>query len=148
MNQGSYLIGKLNPQEGFLNLGLTEAQSRFNSSSLGLNMAHWKIALKLPVFHILIFPVQGRDGDAWPLGALNVGTLVHNIERTPGKGGLFCRTAGTSAELIRRKGNVYVLIIIINFHHVCTSLWTKEFPSTAVLSKYFGVLSDIGLTEF
>lgn len=47
-------------------------------------------------------PVQPKDGDAHPLGALPVSTLVHHVERYPGEGGVLCRAAGTSAQILRR----------------------------------------------
>jgi large subunit ribosomal protein L2 len=38
-------------------------------------------------------------GDAHPLGALPIGTRIHNIERYPGVGGSYCHAAGSSAEI-------------------------------------------------
>ena len=34
-----------------------------------------------------------------------VGTMVHNIELRPGKGGALARSAGTSAQILGREGN-------------------------------------------
>lgn len=47
-------------------------------------------------------PVQPKDGDAHPLGALPVSTLVHHIEKYPGEGGVMCRAAGASAQILRK----------------------------------------------
>ncbi|KAM7308737.1 39S ribosomal protein L2, mitochondrial [Ixodes scapularis] len=47
-------------------------------------------------------PVRPRDGDAHPLGALPVSTLVHHVEKYPGDGGTLCRAAGASAQLLRK----------------------------------------------
>ncbi|XP_023232702.1 39S ribosomal protein L2, mitochondrial-like [Centruroides sculpturatus] len=47
-------------------------------------------------------PVRARDGDSHPLGALPVGTCVHNIEKYPEMGGDYCRAAGSSAQIIRK----------------------------------------------
>jgi len=44
-----------------------------------------------------------RDGNALPLKNIPVGTLVHNIELQPKKGGQLARAAGTSAQLIGRE---------------------------------------------
>uniref|UniRef100_A0A3Q3WGQ4 Large ribosomal subunit protein uL2 RNA-binding domain-containing protein n=1 Tax=Mola mola TaxID=94237 RepID=A0A3Q3WGQ4_MOLML len=38
--------------------------------------------------------VSGKEGDAYPLGALPVGTLVNNLEIQPGKGSEYIRAAG------------------------------------------------------
>ncbi|MBU2051691.1 50S ribosomal protein L2 [Patescibacteria group bacterium] len=40
-----------------------------------------------------------RPGNALPLNRIPVGTPVHNLEVTPGKGGQLCRSAGNSAIL-------------------------------------------------
>ena len=42
-------------------------------------------------------PVKPFEGDAFPLGALPIGTVICNIEPIPGNGGVFCRAAGSSA---------------------------------------------------
>src|SRR6476661_2873268 len=39
-----------------------------------------------------------KPGNAMPLGAMPVGTIVHNIEMKPGKGGQIARSAGTYAQ--------------------------------------------------
>jgi large subunit ribosomal protein L2 len=39
-------------------------------------------------------------GNALPLGNIPEGTLVHNIELKPGKGGQLARSAGTSAQIL------------------------------------------------
>lgn len=48
------------------------------------------------------FSVDPRDGDAHPVGALPVGTMVCLMELEPGAGALRCRTAGASATVVRR----------------------------------------------
>lgn len=45
-------------------------------------------------------PVKANEGDAYPLGALPIGTKIHNIERYPGEGGVYCHAAGSSAEVV------------------------------------------------
>src|ERR1700751_5919696 len=42
--------------------------------------------------------VDVKPGNAMPLGAMPVGTIVHNIEMKPGKGGQVARSAGTYAQ--------------------------------------------------
>jgi len=41
-------------------------------------------------------------GDAYPLEYLPFGTMVHNIERVPGGGGVHCCSGGTHAVLVRK----------------------------------------------
>lgn len=43
-----------------------------------------------------------KSGDAYPLGKLPIGTVVHNVELKPGKGAQLARAAGTSVQLIRK----------------------------------------------
>ena len=50
-----------------------------------------------------------KPGNALPLSKIPVGTLVHNIELHPGRGGQFCRSAGTYAQLVAKEGK-YVLL--------------------------------------
>lgn len=41
-----------------------------------------------------------KEGNALPLAKIPVGTYVHNIELTPGKGGQLCRSAGSFAQIM------------------------------------------------
>ena len=45
-----------------------------------------------------------KPGNALPLKSIPVGTLVHNIEMKPGKGGQLVRSAGGTAQLAAREG--------------------------------------------
>jgi large subunit ribosomal protein L2 len=45
-----------------------------------------------------------KPGNTLPLEAIPIGTLVHNVELQPGKGGQLCRSAGTSAQLMAKEG--------------------------------------------
>ncbi len=45
-----------------------------------------------------------RNGNALPLRNIPVGTVVHNIEFQPGRGGQMARAAGTSAQLQAKEG--------------------------------------------
>ena len=44
-------------------------------------------------------------GNAMPLKNIPLGTAVHNIELQPGTGGVMCRSAGSSANLMAREGD-------------------------------------------
>lgn len=46
-----------------------------------------------------------KPGNAMPLRNIPVGTLVHNIEMKPGKGGQIARSAGSSVQLVAREGD-------------------------------------------
>ena len=53
--------------------------------------------------------VSGADadikiGNALPLRSIPVGTMIHNIELKPGKGGQLVRSAGNSAQLMAKEG--------------------------------------------
>lgn len=48
-------------------------------------------------------------GNALPLGAIPLGTVLHNIELKPGKGGQMVRSAGTSAQLVAKEGDYATL---------------------------------------
>jgi large subunit ribosomal protein L2 len=48
-------------------------------------------------------------GNALPLKNIPAGTVVHNIELRPGKGGQMARSAGSQAQLVSREGGVALL---------------------------------------
>ncbi len=50
-----------------------------------------------------------RPGNALPLGEIPLGTTIHNIELTPGKGGQLVRAAGTSAQLVAKEGDYAIV---------------------------------------
>ena len=50
-----------------------------------------------------------KTGNAMQLGNIPEGTLVHNVELAPGKGGQMCRAAGTSAQVLGREGKYTIL---------------------------------------
>jgi large subunit ribosomal protein L2 len=45
-----------------------------------------------------------RNGNAVPISRIPLGTLIHNIELHPGRGGQLVRSAGTSAQLMAKEG--------------------------------------------
>ena len=55
---------------------------------------------------------EGADilpGNALPLKNIPLGTLVHNIELQPGKGGQMVRSAGASAQVMAKEGSYVTL---------------------------------------
>jgi large subunit ribosomal protein L2 len=53
--------------------------------------------------------VDVKPGNAMPLSAVPVGTIVHNIEMKPGKGGQIARSAGTYAQYLGRDAGYALL---------------------------------------
>ena len=45
-----------------------------------------------------------KPGNALPISAIPVGTLIHNVEIKPGRGGQMARSAGMSAQLMAKEG--------------------------------------------
>ena len=50
-----------------------------------------------------------RPGNCLPLSAIPVGTMIHNIELHPGKGGQLVRAAGNGAQLMAKEGKYATL---------------------------------------
>lgn len=75
-----------------------------------------------------------RPGNAMALKDIPVGTVVHNIELRPGKGGQLVRSAGTSAQILAKEGK-YV---------------TVRMPSgemRMILETCFATIGQVGNTE-
>jgi large subunit ribosomal protein L2 len=47
-----------------------------------------------------------KPGNALPISAIPVGTVIHNIELYPGKGAQLVRSAGVSAQLMAKEGEL------------------------------------------
>jgi large subunit ribosomal protein L2 len=50
-----------------------------------------------------------KPGNAMPLAAMPIGTIVHNVEMKEGKGGQIARAAGTYVQLVGRDGGYAIL---------------------------------------
>ncbi len=50
-----------------------------------------------------------RVGNCLPLANMPAGTVVHNVELTPGRGGQMGRSAGTSIQLLAKEGDMVTL---------------------------------------
>lgn len=48
-------------------------------------------------------------GNAMPMGAMPLGTVIHNVELRPGKGGQMVRSAGSGAQLVAKEGQHVLL---------------------------------------
>ena len=53
--------------------------------------------------------VDVKPGNAMPIGNIPVGTIVHNVEIKPGKGGQIARSAGSYAQIVGRDQG-YVIV--------------------------------------
>lgn len=50
-----------------------------------------------------------KPGNAMSMARIPVGTIVHNVELYPGRGGQLCRAAGTYAQLVAKEGKYALL---------------------------------------
>lgn len=81
-------------------LNYADGEKRYILAPVGLNVGDTVIA------------GEGADikpGNSLALAKIPVGTLVHNIELHPGRGGQFCRAAGTYAQLVAKEGKYALL---------------------------------------
>jgi large subunit ribosomal protein L2 len=75
-----------------------------------------------------------KPGNAMPMRNIPVGSLVHNIEMKPGKGGQLARSAGSSAQLVARTGE-----------HATLRLRSGEMRK--VLSDCIATIGEVGNVE-
>jgi large subunit ribosomal protein L2 len=75
-----------------------------------------------------------KSGNAMPMRNIPVGTLIHNIEMKPGKGGQIARSAGSSAQLVARTGE-----------HATLRLRSGEMRK--VLADCIATIGEVGNTE-
>jgi large subunit ribosomal protein L2 len=59
-------------------------------------------------------------GNALPLKNIPLGTMLHNVELKPGKGGQIARSAGSSVQLVAKEGDLARFV---------TSRWSATRPS-------------------
>lgn len=55
-----------------------------------------------------------KNGDSSLIQNLRIGSLVHNIELKPGKGGQLMRSAGTYAKIIKKDSRNNVIIRLVS----------------------------------
>jgi len=53
--------------------------------------------------------VDVKPGNSMPLGSMPIGTIIHNVELKPGKGGQIARSAGAYAQLVGRDQGMAIL---------------------------------------
>ena len=78
--------------------------------------------------------VDVRPANAMPIGNIPLGTLVHNVELKPGKGGQMVRSAGVSAQIMAKEGKY-------------TTLRMPSGEMRMVLSSCMATIGQVGNTE-
>ena len=53
--------------------------------------------------------IDVKPGNAMELGQMPVGTIVHNVEMKPGKGGQIARSAGTYVQVVGRDRGMVIV---------------------------------------
>ncbi|HKZ55700.1 MAG TPA: 50S ribosomal protein L2 [Anaerolineales bacterium] len=76
-------------------LNYADGEKRYIVAPLGLQVGDTVMAGPTAEF---------RPGNSLPLSLIPLGTLLHNIELSPGRGGQLVRSAGTSAQLLGKEG--------------------------------------------
>jgi large subunit ribosomal protein L2 len=77
-------------------LHYADGEKRYILAPLGLNVGD-----------VIFSGTEGLDikvGNSMPISVIPVGTMLHNIELMPKKGGQLCRSAGTAAQLMAKEG--------------------------------------------
>ncbi len=77
-----------------------DGEKRYILAPMGLNVGDMIIAGE---------SADIKPGNTMPLGAIPDGTMIHNLEFEPGKGGQIVRSAGTAAQLLGKEGK-YCLV--------------------------------------
>ena len=72
-----------------------DGEKRYMLAPVGLNVGDTVVASAT---------ADIKPGNHLPLKSIPVGTMIHNVEIKPGKGGQLVRTAGSSAQLMAREG--------------------------------------------
>jgi large subunit ribosomal protein L2 len=80
---------------------------KYETGALSYILAPQRLAIGDTVIASLSADV--KPGNAMPLSAMPVGTIVHNVELKPGKGGQVARSAGAYAQLVGRDQGMAIL---------------------------------------
>ena len=79
----------------------TDGEKRYIIAPDGISVGSYIISGKKNINAVI--------GNCMPLSQIPLGTTVHNIELSPGKGGVLYRSAGSYAELVAREGKYCTL---------------------------------------
>ncbi|MFB3779692.1 MAG: 50S ribosomal protein L2 [Bryobacteraceae bacterium] len=64
----------------------------------------WPVGLKVGDSVIADEGADIRPGNCLPLASIPLGTIVHNVELSPGKGGQIVRSAGSGTQIMAKEG--------------------------------------------
>ena len=81
-------------------LHYADGEKRYILAAIGINVGDQVLAGE---------KADIKTGNALPLGKIPQGTIIHNIELYPGKGGQMARSAGTYAQLVAKEGKYALL---------------------------------------
>lgn len=81
-------------------LSYADGEKRYITAPLGLQVG--EIIVSGPA-------VEPKVGNAMPLAAIPLGTVVHNIELQPGRGAQLVRSAGVGAQVMAKEGDYVTL---------------------------------------
>jgi large subunit ribosomal protein L2 len=81
-------------------LNYVDGEKRYIIAPLGLRVGDTVMSGPDAEIHV---------GNALPLENIPLGTMVHNVELYPGRGGQLVRSAGTSAQLLAKEGKYVTL---------------------------------------
>jgi large subunit ribosomal protein L2 len=76
-------------------LHYTDGEKRYILAPLGLNVGDTVVSGDA---------VDIKPGNALPINNIPLGTMVHNVELVPGRGGQMARSAGNAAQLMAKEG--------------------------------------------
>ena len=76
-------------------LNYADGEKRYILAPVGLNVGDTVVAGE---------QADIKPGNALPIDAIPVGTLIHNVEVKPGRGGQLVRSAGAYAQLMAKEG--------------------------------------------
>jgi len=77
-------------------LTYADGEKRYILSPLGLKVGDTVVSADI---------TEVKPGNAMPLKNIPLGTMIHNIELIPGKGGVLVRAAGAAAQILAKEGN-------------------------------------------
>ena len=81
-------------------LNYADGEKRYILAPLGLNVGDVLESGENAYFKV---------GYALPLSSIPVGSMIHNIEMQPGKGGVIARAAGNAAQLMAKEGKYAIV---------------------------------------
>ena len=106
-------------------LHYADGEKRYILAPVGLNVGDAVVAGER---------VDVRPANAMPLKNIPLGTLVHNVELKPGRGGQMVRSAGTSAQIMAKEGKY-------------TTLRMPSGEMRMVLSTCMATIGQVGNTD-